>query len=180
MRLQYWMYPPFSWIQDQGVLIDDDHTPLKRGILLVLTFWNMAWVTLNESCALHWHIKSFNCTLRIASQVIYKAEEGNIQWYLLIMWSYVRFPALASWAFSLVKKYSKVSIDFGGGWAGRAQGNFFFLGWETWRMNHKLVNFRKKWKGNGNNVTLLFSLKGEKRGQTNTIVMTHFNSILFH
>jgi len=42
------------------------------------------------------------------------------------------------------------------------------------------------WKGTGNTTTLLFSLHGleilhqERRGQVNTIVMEHFNSILFH
>ena len=42
------------------------------------------------------------------------------------------------------------------------------------------------WKGNGNTTTLFFSLKGlkilhqERRGQVKTIVMEHFNGILFH
>ena len=42
------------------------------------------------------------------------------------------------------------------------------------------------WKGNGNTTTLLFSLKRlaivhqERRGQVKTIVMKHFNGILFH
>ena len=53
-------------------------------------------------------------------------------------------------------------------------------------MNHKLTNGMKLWKGNGNTTTLLFSLKGheivhqERRGQVETIVMEHFNGILFH
>ena len=44
----------------------------------------------------------------------------------------------------------------------------------------------KMWKGNGNTITLLFSLKGheilyhERRGQEKTMVMEHFNKILFH
>ena len=44
----------------------------------------------------------------------------------------------------------------------------------------------KMWKGNGNTATLVFSLKGleilhrERKGHVNTIVMEHFNSILFH
>jgi hypothetical protein len=44
----------------------------------------------------------------------------------------------------------------------------------------------KKWKGNGNTTTLLLSLKGleilhkKRRGQVKTIVMEHFNGILFH
>jgi hypothetical protein len=44
----------------------------------------------------------------------------------------------------------------------------------------------KMWKENGNTTTLLFSLKGfgilhkERRGQVKTIVMEHFNGILFH
>ena len=44
----------------------------------------------------------------------------------------------------------------------------------------------KMWKGNGNTTTLLFSLKRleivhqERRGQVKTIVMEHFNGILFH
>ena len=44
----------------------------------------------------------------------------------------------------------------------------------------------KMWKGNGNTTTLLFSLKGleilhqEGRVQVNTMVMEHFNNILFH
>ena len=52
-------------------------------------------------------------------------------------------------------------------------------------MNHKLADGMKKCKGNGN-TTLLFSLKGleivhqERRGQVKTIVMEHFNGILFH
>ena len=42
------------------------------------------------------------------------------------------------------------------------------------------------WKGNENSTILLFSLKGlqilhqERRGQVKTLVMEHFNSILFH
>jgi hypothetical protein len=53
-------------------------------------------------------------------------------------------------------------------------------------MNHNLANGMKIWKGNGNNTSLLFSLKGldilhqERRGQVNTIVMENFNSIHFH
>jgi hypothetical protein len=53
-------------------------------------------------------------------------------------------------------------------------------------MSHKLANGLKMWKGIGNTTTLLFSLKGleilhqERRGQVKTIVMEHFNGILFH
>jgi hypothetical protein len=53
-------------------------------------------------------------------------------------------------------------------------------------MNHKLANGMKMWKGNGNTITLLFSLKGletlhqERRGQVKTTVIEYFNSILFH
>jgi hypothetical protein len=53
-------------------------------------------------------------------------------------------------------------------------------------MNHKLANGTKMWNGNGNTTTLLFSLKGleilhqERRGKVRTIVMEHFNDILFH
>ena len=53
-------------------------------------------------------------------------------------------------------------------------------------MDHKLANGTKMWKGNGNTITLLFSLKGleiiqqERGGQVNTIVMGYFNSILSH
>jgi hypothetical protein len=49
-----------------------------------------------------------------------------------------------------------------------------------------LANSMKMWKGNGNTTTLLFSLKRleiahqEKREPVKTIVMEHFNSILFH
>ena len=41
-------------------------------------------------------------------------------------------------------------------------------------------------KENGNTITILFSLKGlkmlhqERRGKAKTIVMEHFNGILFH
>jgi hypothetical protein len=48
------------------------------------------------------------------------------------------------------------------------------------------VRYVRYEKGNGNTATLLFSLKGleilhqERRGQVETIVMEHFNSILFH
>ena len=54
------------------------------------------------------------------------------------------------------------------------------------RMNHKLTNGMKIWKGKGNTITLLFSLKWleilhqERRGQVNTVVIEHFNRILFH
>ena len=47
-------------------------------------------------------------------------------------------------------------------------------------------NGMKIWKGNGNTKTLLFSLKRleivhqERRGQVKTIVMEHFNDILFN
>jgi hypothetical protein len=53
-------------------------------------------------------------------------------------------------------------------------------------MNHNLANGMKMWKGNGNNTTLLFSMKGlnilhqERRGQVNTIVTVHLNGILLH
>ena len=53
-------------------------------------------------------------------------------------------------------------------------------------MNHKLANDKKLWTGNGNTAALLFSLKAleifhlERRGQVKTIVMEHFNGILFH
>ena len=53
-------------------------------------------------------------------------------------------------------------------------------------MNHKLANGMKIWKENGNTTTLLFTLIGlkmlhqERRIQVNTIVMEHFESILFH
>jgi hypothetical protein len=54
------------------------------------------------------------------------------------------------------------------------------------RMKHKLANGMKMWKGNGNTTTLLlFSPKRlkiihqEGRGQFITIVMEHFNGILF-
>ena len=53
-------------------------------------------------------------------------------------------------------------------------------------MTHKLANGMRVWKGIGNTTTLLFSLKGleilhqERRGQVKTIVMEHFNDILFH
>ena len=53
-------------------------------------------------------------------------------------------------------------------------------------MNHKLVNGATMWKRNRNSTTLLFSLKElvflhqERRGQVKTIVMGHFNDILFH
>ena len=51
---------------------------------------------------------------------------------------------------------------------------------------NKLANDMKMSKGNGNTITLLFSLKGleilhqERRGQVKTMVMEHFNGILFH
>ena len=53
-------------------------------------------------------------------------------------------------------------------------------------MKHKLANGMKMLKGNGNTTKLLFSLKGlkmlhqERRGQVKSIVMKHFNFILFH
>jgi hypothetical protein len=53
-------------------------------------------------------------------------------------------------------------------------------------MNDKLIYSMKMWKGNGNTTTILFSLNGlevlhqERRGQVKTIIMEHFNSILFH
>jgi len=53
-------------------------------------------------------------------------------------------------------------------------------------MNHKLPNGIKMRKENGKTTILLFSLKGleilhqKRRGQVNTIVTEHFNSIFFH
>ena len=53
-------------------------------------------------------------------------------------------------------------------------------------MNYELANGMKMWKGNGNTITLLFSLNGfeillqERRGQVETILMEHFNGIHFH
>ena len=74
-----------------------------------------------------------------------------------------------------------------GGWAGRDQGNYWTLGWETILEGGEpqLANGMKMWKRNGNTTTL-FSLKGleivhqEGRGQVKTMVMEHFNGILFH
>jgi hypothetical protein len=49
-----------------------------------------------------------------------------------------------------------------------------------------LANGMKIWKGNGNTTTFLFSLKRleivhqERIEQVKTIVMEHFNGILFH
>ena len=53
------------------------------------------------------------------------------------------------------------------------------------RMHHKLANGMKMKKGNGNTTTLLFSPKGlemlyQERRKVKTIVMEHFNVILFH
>ena len=54
------------------------------------------------------------------------------------------------------------------------------------RVNHKLTNDTEIWKGNQNTTKLLFYLKGlnilhqERRGQVKTMLMEHFNSILFH
>ena len=51
---------------------------------------------------------------------------------------------------------------------------------------HKLANSMKIWKGYGSTTILLFSLKGleilhqERRGQVKSMVLEHFNSILFH
>jgi hypothetical protein len=53
-------------------------------------------------------------------------------------------------------------------------------------MNHNVANGMKMWKGNGNATTLLFSLERleilhqERRGQVNTRVVEHINSIPFH
>ena len=53
-------------------------------------------------------------------------------------------------------------------------------------MNHKLANGTKMWKENGNTTILSFSFKGfeilhQERGeQVKTIVIEHFNSIIFH
>ena len=52
--------------------------------------------------------------------------------------------------------------------------------------NINMANGMKMWKRNGNTTALLFFLKGfeilhqERRGQVKTIVMEHFNGILFH
>ena len=58
----------------------------------------------------------------------------------------------------------------------------FRMGNYLWRrMNHKLANRMRMWKGNGNTITLLFSLKGfeilhqERRGQVTIIVMNGFS-----
>ena len=53
-------------------------------------------------------------------------------------------------------------------------------------MSYKLTIGVKMWKGNGNIPTPLFSLKRleivnqERRGQVKTIVIEHFNGILYH
>ena len=49
-----------------------------------------------------------------------------------------------------------------------------------------MTNGMETWKGNGNTTTLLFYLEGleilheERRGDVNTLLMEHLNSILFH
>ena len=77
----------------------------------------------------------------------------------------------------------------GGGMSGQKSGQLLVLRMEnyTWRrMNYKLTNGMEMWKGTENTTTLLFSLKGleilhqARRGQVKTIVMEHFNGILFH
>ena len=49
-------------------------------------------------------------------------------------------------------------------------------------MSHKLANGMKMWKGNGNTATLICALKEleESKRPLKTIVMEHFNGILFH
>ena len=53
-------------------------------------------------------------------------------------------------------------------------------------MNHKQANGMKMWKEHGNTTALLFFLKRheiphqERRTQVKTIVIEHFNGILFH
>ena len=54
------------------------------------------------------------------------------------------------------------------------------------RINHKLANDMKMWKGNGNSSILLFSPKGleivhkKRREQVKTMVIEHFNGIRFY
>ena len=71
-----------------------------------------------------------------------------------------------------------------GRWAGRGQGTFVFGGITLNSDEPQLGNAMKMWKGNGNTTTLLFYLKEldilyEWREQVTTVVMEHFNSILF-
>jgi hypothetical protein len=77
----------------------------------------------------------------------------------------------------------------GGQMSGQRSGQLLVLrtGNSPWRrMSHKLANGMKMWKGIGNTTRLLFSLKEleilhqERREQVKTIVMEHFNGILFH
>ena len=77
-----------------------------------------------------------------------------------------------------------------GGWMSGWRSGLILVLWMgkyPWRwINHKLANGIKMWKGNGNTIRLLFSLKipklvrQERREQVKTIVMEHFNAILFH
>ena len=77
----------------------------------------------------------------------------------------------------------------GGRMSGQRSGLLFVLkiGNSLRWMNHKLANDMNMWKGNGNAITLFFSLKKkleilhqERSGKENAIVMKQFNSILFH
>ena len=76
-----------------------------------------------------------------------------------------------------------------GGWVGRGQGNFLSLKWETilkadepqFGQRHEDVGKKREY------YHIIFPektwncrLHHERRGQVKTIVMEHFNGILFH
>ena len=77
----------------------------------------------------------------------------------------------------------------GGRFSGWRSGKFLVLkkgNYPSRRMNHKVANGMKIWKGNGNTTTLSFCLKGldilhkERRGDLKTMVMELFDGIPFY
>ena len=75
-----------------------------------------------------------------------------------------------------------------GGWAGRGQGNFLSLGWETILEEGCAPSCTMAWRCGKETEILPYYyfhrkdpiLHQERRGQVKTIVTEHFNDILFH
>ena len=88
----------------------------------------------------------------------------NIETNLEILHTLLKDPKLnTTEQYEIYKHYKPPSRRRINRWK---SGQLLFLRMENYpfrRMNHKLANCMKMWKGNGNTTTLLFSLKGIKK-----------------
>ena len=134
--------------------------------------------------------KTFSGILHVISVIMHKlCKYISLNTYTLILFWFIQFMNYMPLNKGIrILPLPSANGILGEGMSGYRSGKlFFWMGNYPWRrMNHKLANGMKMGRGNGNTTTLLFSLKKleivhlETRGHVKTIVMEHFNGILFH